>query len=84
MRTMLARAASWFQRPRAGTCATCRYFETDPARIEAMLPGLTVLGSAYASVAARDGMCLRHDTYQSDACRCADHTAPNAPAPAAH
>ena len=40
-----------------------------------MLPGLTVLGSAYASVAADDGMCLRHDTYQSRRFGCGDFAA---------
>jgi len=59
-------------RPGGNTCGTCRSFEADPRRIEAMLPGLTVLGSAYASVAADDGMCLRHDTYQSRRLSCAD------------
>ena len=53
-------------------CADCRYFESDPKRIEAMVPGLTVLGSAYASVAADDGMCLRHDTYHSSRFGCGD------------
>ena len=79
MRDVLARLAIWLRPPRQGGCATCRYFESDPERIEAMLPGLNVLGSAYASVAADDGLCLRHDTYQSSRCRCADHASRSGP-----
>lgn len=63
---------TWFRRPGSQSCAECRYFEADPKRIEAMIPGLTVLGSAYASVAAGDGICLRHDTYQSGRFGCGD------------
>ena len=56
------------------SCAACRSFEADPKQIEAMIPGLTVLGSAYASVTADDGICLRHDTYQSRRFTCGDFT----------
>ena len=56
------------------TCASCRHFQADRAAIEAALPGLTVLGSAYASVTAGDGICTLHDTYLSRRDRCADHT----------
>ena len=44
-----------------GTCGDCVHFENDPARIEAMIPGLTTMGSARASVRADDGICGVHD-----------------------
>lgn len=42
-------------------CVTCAHFMDDPARIEAMIPGMTTLGSAHASVRSDDGICLVHD-----------------------
>jgi len=42
-------------------CDGCRYFENDPTRIEALIPGLTVMGSARASVRGDDGICNVHD-----------------------
>lgn len=51
-------------------CGGCQHFETNPHRIERMLPNLSVLGSAHASVAAGDGICVLHDTYQSDRFGC--------------
>ncbi len=56
-------------------CATCRHFVTDPKRIEALMPGLNVLSSAFASVRAGDGICLYHDTYQSSRYVCEDFAA---------
>jgi hypothetical protein len=38
-------------------CGDCTQFVNDPAQIEAMVPGLTTLGSAHASVRADDGIC---------------------------
>ncbi len=52
-------------------CARCRWFETGRDRIEAAVPGLTVLGSAFASVGGDDGLCRVHDTIQSPRDRCA-------------
>lgn len=51
-------------------CARCRWFETAPKRLESLVPGLSALGSAYASVAGNDGLCRKHDTIQSprDSC----------------
>jgi hypothetical protein len=68
----IANFVALFSRQDRTSCAACRHFERDPRRIEAMLPGLTSLGSASASVAADDGICLRHDTYQSGRYRCGD------------
>jgi hypothetical protein len=46
------------------------HFEHDPARIEALVPGLTAMGSARASVRADDGICGVHDLVVSarDSC----------------
>jgi hypothetical protein len=43
------------------TCGDCAHFVDEPARIEALIPGLTALGSARASVRADDGICAVHD-----------------------
>jgi hypothetical protein len=40
------------------TCRACRHFENEPSRLEAMIPGLTAMGSAHASVRADDGICM--------------------------
>jgi len=42
-------------------CAACRHFDSDPARLERRLPGLSALSSAYGSTRGQDGTCLRHD-----------------------
>ena len=42
-------------------CVVCVHFVNDPAAIEAMIPGLAILGSARASVRANDGFCVLHD-----------------------
>jgi len=57
------------------TCAGCAHFVDDPARIEAMVPGLTVMGSAYASVRSDDGICLEHDLIVSARDVCARFSA---------
>jgi hypothetical protein len=44
-------------RKRTRTCRSCRYFDDDPASIEAQLPGITILGSAYGSVRGAAGIC---------------------------
>ncbi|MBO9622941.1 MAG: hypothetical protein J7500_09540 [Sphingomonas sp.] len=58
-----------------GACAACAHFRSDPAEVEAALPGLAVLSSAHASVRARDGLCLEHDVVTSGARRCPRFTA---------
>ena len=47
------------------TCAQCAHFLDDPAAIEAMIPGLTAMGSARASVRGDDGLCTAHDRMAS-------------------
>jgi hypothetical protein len=44
-----------------GSCRDCRHFINDPAQIEALIPGLTAMGSAWASVRSDDGICAIHD-----------------------
>ena len=52
------------------TCGGWAYFVNEPGRIEAMIPGLTAMGSARASVLADDGICGVHDLVVSvrDSC----------------
>jgi hypothetical protein len=44
-------------------CAQCRHFNGTPLDIEAALPGLSSLSSAFAAVRDRDGLCALHDRY---------------------
>jgi hypothetical protein len=46
-------------------CGTCKYFNNDPAAIEAAWPGLTSMSSGYASVRDQDGLCSYHEIYLS-------------------
>jgi hypothetical protein len=43
------------------TCVRCASFVNEPASIEALIPGLTAMGSAWASVRSDDGICTVHD-----------------------
>ncbi len=54
-------------------CHDCRFFDNDPARLEAAVPGLNALSSAYASVRADAGLCSRHELFLSPWKCCADH-----------
>jgi hypothetical protein len=53
-------------------CADCRYFRNDPAYLEAALPGLASLSSAYASVRDEDGICARQERYVSATAWCGE------------
>ncbi|RMG31374.1 MAG: hypothetical protein D6721_01205 [Gammaproteobacteria bacterium] len=55
----------------APVCRHCRHFRNDADYLEAVLPGLQVMGSARASVRAEDGICVRHQLYLSARCSCA-------------
>jgi len=60
------RAGATAERVRAGVvaaCGRCRHFLKIPAALEAALPGLRALSSAYAAVRADDGLCRLHDRY---------------------
>ena len=54
-----------------GFCGSCRHFRNDPAYLEAAMPGLSSLSSAFASARADDGLCLTHDRYLSARASCA-------------
>jgi hypothetical protein len=54
-------------------CANCRHFSGAPREVEALLPGMRTLGSAYGSVRATDGICRLHDRYLDPTSRCASH-----------
>ncbi len=56
--------------PAGAVCARCRHFMNDPAALERAIPGLTAMGSAFASVRADDGICHRHERMVSprDSC----------------
>ena len=54
-----------------GCCAGCRHFNDRPLDLEAALPGLSSLSSAYAAVRADDGICAMHDRYVTATSRCA-------------
>lgn len=56
--------------PTCQTCHACSHFCSDPALIEAELPGLATLSSGYASVRAKDGLCKLHDRLVNGLRRC--------------
>jgi hypothetical protein len=55
----------------AERCAGCTHFLRDRAAIEALVPNLTVFGSAYASVAWDSGLCRNWDAFRSPRDTCA-------------
>jgi hypothetical protein len=57
----------------ARACRTCRHFEQQPGVIESMLPGLSALSSAHASVRAEDGICALRDRYAAESSSCDFH-----------
>jgi len=52
---------------------SCRHFNHAPAAIEAALPGLSSLSSAYAAVRASDGICGIHDRYVAGSSVCVQY-----------
>jgi hypothetical protein len=54
-------------------CSTCRHFRGAPREVEAHLPGMRTLGSAYGSVRATDGICGLHDRYLASSSTCPSH-----------
>ena len=55
----------------AASCLNCRHFNQAPVDIEAALPGLAALSSAYAAVRAGDGLCAVRDRYVAASSVCA-------------
>lgn len=54
-------------------CSNCRRFANAPDVLEAALPGLAALSSAYAAVRAADGVCDAHERYVAATSLCAAH-----------
>jgi len=54
-------------------CLGCRHFNHAPVALEAALPGLSSLSSAYAAVRADDGICAIHDRYVAGSSVCAQY-----------
>lgn len=53
-------------------CNDCMYFQNDPKAIEAALPGLTILGSAYSSSRGDAGICEQQDVFLVPVEQCSD------------
>lgn len=45
------------------TCRSCAHFVDDPEQIEAQLPGINILSSAYGSVRGDAGICRKKDLF---------------------
>jgi hypothetical protein len=58
---------------RTPRCGSCRHFSDSAAQIEAQLPGLRVLSSAYGAVRSQDGLCGVHARYVAAYGSCASH-----------
>ena len=56
-----------------GSCIDCMHFEHSASALEAALPNLASLSSAYAAVRADDGLCKLHDRYVAAGSVCAEH-----------
>jgi hypothetical protein len=52
------------------SCRRCAYFDAAASRIEAALPGLSVLSSGYAAVRSDDGLCRLHERYVAATSAC--------------
>jgi hypothetical protein len=44
-------------------CRQCKHFQNSALQVEAALPGLSSLSSAYAAVRSSDGICAVHERY---------------------
>jgi hypothetical protein len=47
----------------SASCAQCKHFQNAAKQVEAALPGLSSLSSAYAAVRCDDGICAVHERY---------------------
>ena len=59
------------KQPDSPSCARCRHFQNEPLQVEAALPGLSSLSSAYAAVRCNDGICAVHERYIAASSICA-------------
>ena len=53
-------------------CRNCQYSVLRPDALEAAIPGLNILSSAYGSVRGETGLCRRHDKFVTASSTCAD------------
>jgi hypothetical protein len=53
-----------------GCCGACRHFDNEAATLEASFAGLVAMGSGFASVRARDGICTLRGVYLPDRAGC--------------
>ena len=56
-------------------CGTCARFDNDPARLERAFGNLAAMGSGFASVKDRDGLCRHRGIYLPAGETCSDHEA---------
>jgi len=54
------------------TCRECKFFLSEPARLERAVPGLNILSSAYGSVRADTALCERHEVFITATYQCPD------------
>jgi hypothetical protein len=47
----------------SASCGQCKHFQNAAKQLEAALPGLSSLSSAYAAVRSDDGLCAVHERY---------------------
>jgi len=59
----------------APRCSGCRHFSGSATELEALLPGLRALSSAYGAVRSQDGLCSVHARYVAAYSHCAAHQA---------
>jgi hypothetical protein len=57
--------------PDSPACAECKHFNNQSSHLQAALPGLSSLGSAYAAVRCDDGICAVHERYVAASSHCA-------------
>ena len=60
---MTTELRAWGESMIERTCQHCARFIDDPASIEAEVPNLTVLGSAYSSARGDAGICQKFDRF---------------------
>ena len=53
-------------------CQDCRHSVMSPDDLEAVVPGLNILSSAYGSVRGETGLCRLHDEFVTAGSTCAE------------
>jgi hypothetical protein len=57
--------------PDSPACGRCKHFQNEALEVEAALPGLSSLSSAFAAVRCSDGICAVHERYVAASSVCA-------------